>query len=61
MVTYWRIVGRGICAGLSVCDGVVVDSAPILRWTRGKRWSFVRANLASRGFHGAVLPDDLET
>jgi hypothetical protein len=55
--TLWQITGHRFCAGLVVVDGVVSnETAPILRWTRGRKWDEVRAAMKHRGWHGVPIP-----
>lgn len=51
----WRIVANHFVAGLVVADDLVVEAAPILGWTRGRRWHSVRAFCVRRGWHGEPL------
>jgi hypothetical protein len=54
-VTWWRIVAPHFVAGLCVQDGLVVEAAPILGWSVGRRWSEVRAYMVRKGWKGAPL------
>ena len=51
-VTWWRIVAPHFVAGLRVEDGVVREAAPIIWWSRGRKWSEVRAYFKSKGYSG---------
>lgn len=54
----WRIIGRSppFVAGLLVdSTGHVAECAPILWWTRGKRWEEVRQRLIASGCNGERL------
>ena len=52
---WWRIVAPHFVAVVIVERGRVTDSAPILAWTRGRRWRSVRADFRRRGWHGAPV------
>lgn len=51
----WRIVAPHYVAGLIVRDGRVVEAAPILGWSMGRKWSEVREYLSRKGFRGEPL------
>ena len=65
----WRIVTplnrpKPFVAGLIVWRGVVREAAPIIRWTKGKRWDFCKAYFTKKGFSGepvrAVKPGEVD-
>lgn len=52
----WRITHRGVCAGLIVRDGVVVECAPILRkFVLNRPWHEAKEILRKKGYHGEPL------
>lgn len=51
----WRCVRGSVVAGVVVRERVVVQAAPILRWTVGKTWAEVRESLRGSGWHGNPL------
>lgn len=51
--TLWRIEAPHFVAGLVVEAGVVTEAAPILGWTKGRRWEDVKVRLKGYGYHGA--------
>jgi len=46
---------RGICAGLVVIDGEVVQAAPVLRFTLGWPYARLMRYLRHRGLQTAIL------
>ncbi len=51
----YRVVAPHYVAGLVVRNFFVVEAAPILRWTIGKRWSQVQIYLITKKKYQADL------
>ena len=50
--TLWQITAPHFCAGLVVVDGRVTVAAPILKWSIGRDWPWVRDYCKRKGWHG---------
>jgi hypothetical protein len=53
LYSLWQIDTGYLCAGIISHDGLVVEAAPILKWTVGKRINIVRSWVNSR--HGKLI------
>lgn len=51
-----RITAPHYCAGLVARDGRVIEAAPILRWTVGKKAEAVIEYAVRKKYHVKVLP-----
>ena len=45
------------CATLVVHDQIVRETAPILKWAKGKRWDYCRSYFARRKYEVVVMED----
>ncbi len=50
-----QVTAPHFCATLVMLDDVVIEAAPILRWTIGKRRRFLRRMFERKGWRAVVL------
>lgn len=52
-----QVTAKHFCAGLVLEDDVVVEAAPILKYTIGKRRAWLRSYFAEKGWKTKVVRD----
>ena len=57
-MTTYRINAPHFCAGLVVTGNLVIQSAPVLHWTVGRDFSFVRTYCEQRGWTVEPVTED---
>lgn len=57
MSTDYRVTSHYYCALISVAKDRVVEAAPILSWTLGKDWRYVRTYLTRKGCQVELLEE----
>ncbi len=57
-MTTYRIVSSYFCAAVIVSGELVIQSAPILGWTVGRDWAWVRDYFVRKGWQVQPLPDE---
>lgn len=51
----WQVTTHVFCAGIVTHDDVVIDAAPILRWSIGKTRDELRAYFSRKGWRVAFV------